>query len=196
MLNIKKYTNLNIGCSPELSKKFPLPWLNIDSAGSVADLICDARSLPKKWTNKFSEVRASHILEHLFLEEMDKVINEWVRVLAIGGTLRIIVPDLDIALKSLKKGFDSKGRPSMSISETTPVFAQIYGIGYDKKKFDEQWRHRFIFNYDMLHSLLSNNKYLENIKRYKAKKDPAYLLNIKDDSQNIFSLLIEARKKD
>ncbi len=41
------------------------------------------------------EIRASHILEHFPFEQTQDVINDWVRVLKPGGSIKIAVPDLD-----------------------------------------------------------------------------------------------------
>jgi predicted SAM-dependent methyltransferase len=42
-----------------------------------------------------STVYSSHLLEHLYFEEAQRLIRETFRVLAEGGVLRIVVPDLD-----------------------------------------------------------------------------------------------------
>lgn len=42
-----------------------------------------------------AEIRAAHVLEHFGFFEVPAVLREWVRVLAVGGWLRIAVPDLD-----------------------------------------------------------------------------------------------------
>lgn len=40
-----------------------------------------------------SEIRASHLLEHLSFTDVTKALNEWQRVLKPGGRIRISVPD-------------------------------------------------------------------------------------------------------
>jgi len=42
----------------------------------------------------FTAIYASHLLEHLYLEEAKALLKECVRVLIPGGILRIVVPDL------------------------------------------------------------------------------------------------------
>lgn len=194
MLELNKYTKLNLACGPILENKFKSPWLNVDAAGSAADFICDVTDLPKEWTNHFSEVRASHVLEHLFIDDVPSAIAEWVRVLKPKGVLRIIVPDLDIIIKNLVDGFDSKKRDSFSVDKTTPVLSQIYGYGYWSKETEKEWRHRMIYNKEMLFKLLENQKGLSNIEVYKSTEDPAFEFGIDDDSQNIFSLHVKSDK--
>lgn len=192
---MKESTKLNLACGRDVTKKLPKPWLNVDVAGNAADMHCDVRSLPDKWTECFDEVRASHVLEHLFMEEFDSVISEWVRVLKTGGKIRIIVPDLDIIIKALTLGKDTKNRNSLSINETTPILTQIFGFGYDSRSTDHEWRHRFLFNKDLLFQLLSRQKSLHGISVYEKEQDPAAIFGVKDDSQNPFSLCVHAFKK-
>ncbi len=193
--DIAGYEMLNIGCGPDHDKCLPEPWLNIDKAGGAADFISDARSLPANWSNSFSEVRASHILEHFFLNELPPVVREWARVLAPGGVLRIIVPDLAVIAEALIAGQDSKGRPSTSIHETTAVLAQIYGVGYDDPDCDPRWRHRIVFDERMLCELLESEESLFDVQRYEQAEDPARSAGIWDDSQNRFSLCVRATKR-
>jgi len=190
-----KYTKLNLACGSKVKNKLPKPWLNVDLAGETADFVCDITHLPAKWSNKFDEVRASHVLEHFFLKEMDQILQEWIRVLSPNGILRIIVPDLEVIATGLATGQDSKGRAVISIDKTTPILAQIYGVGYDNPQTENRWRHHFIFNKAALIELLQRQLLAEKVAVYNQKDDPASILGINDDSQNSFSLCVMARKK-
>ncbi len=190
-----KCAKLNLACGSKIKSKLPKPWLNIDLAGEAADFICDITRLPAEWSNKFDEVRASHVLEHFFLKEMDRILQEWIRVLSPNGMLRIIVPDSEIIATGLVAGQDSKGRAGISINKTTPILTQIYGAGYDDPLTENRWRHRFIFGKATLMELLQRQPFIEKIVIYDQKDDPASILGINDDSQNPFSLCVMARKK-
>lgn len=191
----KKYTKLNLACGNTPHTKFLLSWLNVDIKEGTADYVCDVRNLPPEWTGSFEEVRASHVLEHLYIEEQLSTLNEWVRVLEPGGILRIAVPDLEIVVQCLLRGYDKKMRPATSGVTLTPVMAQIYGLGYETAKTEERWRHRTIFNSKSLRELLESQGKLENIIVYPQNEDPAYKLRIKDDSQNQFTICVKAIKK-
>ena len=93
-IDLSCYTKLNIACNP--TSPFSEPWLNIDIKSDVSQLELDVRKLPDKWTGKFWEIRASHVVEHLYLEEWPVVLREWLRVLRPGGVLRLALPDLKI----------------------------------------------------------------------------------------------------
>lgn len=194
-LNGKKYTKLNLACSNTPHLKFPEPWLNTDIKSEIADFICDVRDLPEDWTGKFDEARASHVLEHLYMNEWIPTLNEWVRVLKPGGILRIAVPDLDIVLRCLKAGHDKKMRTAVSGIKPTPVMAQVFGIGYETSDTDARWRHRMIFDSKSLTELLEEQGELENIKVYPQEEDPAAEQGIRDDSQNQFTMCVMATKK-
>ncbi len=191
MISEKAYSKLNLGCGRDVTKKFPMPWLNVDVEGPAADVLCDLRQLPQEWTETIDEVRASHVLEHFFLEEMPLVLAGWQRVLVPGGTIRIVVPDLKIVAEALVNGTDSKGRKSVSVTDTTAVLAQIYGVGYETSKTHDAWRHRFLFDENLLKELLAQNGF-QNVERY--NQDPAKTYGVNDDSQNPFSLCVIAQK--
>src|SRR5260370_11714954 len=68
-------------------KKLEIPW-------SPSILIRDVRKPLPFSDGSVSVVYASHVLEHLYREEGQRLIAESFRVLAPGGILRIVVPDL------------------------------------------------------------------------------------------------------
>jgi len=190
----EKYSKLNLGSGTVLDHQFPLPWLNVDIEANDSGYRCDVISLPTDWTERFREVRASHVLEHIFLEDWDAALAEWVRVLAPHGVIRIIVPDLEIVVRDLVRGFDDKGRSALSTIETTPVLAQIYGAGYGSRQTEERWRHRIIVSKQMLGEAMLRRG-LTDIRVYNRLDDPAASLGIRDDSQNMFSLRMLAIKE-
>lgn len=58
--------------------------------------------------NYFETVYASHLLEHLYLSEALKFLNECYRVLKSGGTIRLIVPDLRGIIEEYNKNKQKK----------------------------------------------------------------------------------------
>jgi hypothetical protein len=98
---IPSHKMLNLGCG----KVFHPDWVNIDIAPSGPGVIAyDFRKgLPFPNTS-FDVVYHSHVLEHLTRDEGESIMSEVVRVLKPGGTLRVVVPDLEqIALLYLEK---------------------------------------------------------------------------------------------
>ena len=109
---------LHLGCGPNA----PPNWLNVDGSWNawlthhpylrrlLETLGITSRGQGELWKvrplvhdltkplpftqNRFSAVYASHVLEHLYLEDAQKLLSECRRVLRPGGVVRIVVPDL------------------------------------------------------------------------------------------------------
>lgn len=64
------------------------------------DVVCDVRRLPVP-DQQFDIVFSSHTLEHFGWSNIEKVLKEWVRVLKVGGELRLVVPNLRFTAKRL-----------------------------------------------------------------------------------------------
>lgn len=99
---IKKYNNyiithnklpyLNIGCG----NKFNKAWVNIDMTSRSPDVIewnlLNGIPFPN---NHFEAVYHSQVLEHFQKNDAPKFLKECYRVLKPGGTIRIVVPNLE-----------------------------------------------------------------------------------------------------
>jgi predicted SAM-dependent methyltransferase len=187
-------TKLNLGSGTSKERLFPRPWLNADIAHG-ADIALDIRMLPADWTGRFDEVRASHVLEHLYLGQWVATLTEWTRVLAPGGVLRVVVPDLDVVMHELRVGVGSGGKPSTDVHGTSPTMTQLYGDDYQDAAADERWRHRMIANESMLRQVLAQVPSLSDAETYHWSADPANGLDIEDDSQSAYSLCMMATKR-
>jgi predicted SAM-dependent methyltransferase len=73
-------------------------WENLNIVPNpCVDHLCDARDLSRFPDDTFSDIYASHILEHFdYVKELGATLKEWYRVLKYGGKLYVSVPDLDI----------------------------------------------------------------------------------------------------
>lgn len=194
-IDLSHYTKLNIACGPV--SPFPEPWLNIDIKSEVAQLELDVKKLPEEWTGHFWEVRASHVVEHLYTSEWAEALGEWLRVLKPGGVLRIALPDLKIIVENLftSNGKDMKGRKALSLDEPTAVLTQIYGVGYESDDTEKRWRHRIAVDDSTVINFINNMGECEIIKRIEKHSDSAALHGINDDSQNSWSMTIASKKK-
>jgi guanylate kinase len=182
---------LNIASGANPSKK--LFAVNVDNAAEgEPDYIAEVDNLSVFPDGYFTLVRASHILEHFSSTQITAVLREWTRVLHPYGEIHIIVPDAKVIIQELKQGKTPKGLPSANMLTTTSTLAQIYGVGYENKDTNPKWRHRILFNYELIKYFL-NIIGLKDIQVYASKDDLAYHCGVKDDSQNHYSLLIKAR---
>ncbi len=84
---------VNLGCGARY-----LPgWLNLDLAAHAEGVVVfdlrEALPLPDAST---PFVYSSHLLEHLAPDDAERLVREIARVLAPGGIVRLVVPDLEI----------------------------------------------------------------------------------------------------
>lgn len=83
---------LNLGCGDQ---RHP-DWTNVDLAPAGDDVIpCDLRQPLPFPAESFTAVYAAHVVEHLAPIEARRLLGEIRRLLAAGGIVRIVVPDLE-----------------------------------------------------------------------------------------------------
>jgi SAM-dependent methyltransferase len=83
---------LNVGCG----RRFHSDWVNVDLVPMSDSVIAYdvSKGLPFD-DNQFDAVYHSHVLEHLDPDRGRELIVECRRVLRPGGTIRVVVPDLE-----------------------------------------------------------------------------------------------------
>lgn len=64
------------------------------------DFVCDVRNIPEE-DNVFDIAVASHVLEHLKWDDVIPALQEWVRILKVGGELTVKVPNLQFAAQKI-----------------------------------------------------------------------------------------------
>lgn len=83
--------NLYVGCGPDIREGFvhcdlrPLPHV---------DCVCKAWEVSKHFS-KVEHIYSRHMLEHLTQAEAMLTLQDWFSALAPGGSVRIIVPNMD-----------------------------------------------------------------------------------------------------
>lgn len=80
---------LNVGCG---DKKIP-GYIGIDVVDRGQEIVADIRHIPLP-DNYADELLSVHVVEHLFFWEAKDVIEEWRRILKIGGKMVIECPNL------------------------------------------------------------------------------------------------------
>jgi predicted SAM-dependent methyltransferase len=104
---------LNLGCGHKLWDGF----INIDHpdgnySGAEPDVKCDIKHLPFE-DNYADEIHAIHVIEHIYLWEVEATLKEWLRVLRPGGLLVLELPNLEKVTYHLVKGIQ-EGRMVMA----------------------------------------------------------------------------------
>lgn len=84
---------LHIGCG---QRYIPTFTHHIDAIKFPhVDIVASADKLGMFADNSVDLIYASHLLEHFGRHDIEKVLQEWYRVLKVGGTLRLAVPDFE-----------------------------------------------------------------------------------------------------
>ena len=117
-----KKRRLHIG-----GKEKRVGWEVLDAVpGPHVDHLGDARDLSQFADNTFSEIYASHVVEHFdYIKELDLTLREWFRVLKPKGKIFVSAPDLD----NLSKMFLIE---DLSFDERFHVMRMMFGGHVDK----------------------------------------------------------------
>lgn len=114
------------------------------------DYVCSADALPFE-DGTVDEVYSRHVVEHFTLKEFLKVLQEWNRVLKVGGELYIICPNL---LWHLKQVLD--GSHESFYTKTSGQNARYWGFGslfgWQQDAYDV---HKFGYYFELLRDMLS-----------------------------------------
>ncbi|WP_287601761.1 methyltransferase domain-containing protein [Thiothrix sp.] len=125
--------------------------------------------------NSIDYIYTSHFLEHLYPEDAKKLIQDSYRTLKNGGLIRIIVPDLDYAIKLFN---EDKKKQALD--------SYFFNGG---SKFDQ---HKYMYDYVILHDLLKASGF-SNISKLQYKTGLCPDIEILDKYQ-AESIFVEATK--
>jgi predicted SAM-dependent methyltransferase len=103
-------------------------WEVLDAnPGPHVDHVCNAVDLSRFADATFSEIYASHVVEHLdYKDQLLATLQEWHRVLTPGGMLHVSVPDMDTLARLFLD------RQLLSMDERFLVMRMIFGGHVDQ----------------------------------------------------------------
>lgn len=139
--------------------KWCLPgWFNIDFAASpeaaakglAPDLLCDVASVPLP-DGCSEEIMAIHVWEHVDRWRCDETIEEWRRLLQVGGLLVLEMPDLIKCCKNIIGGREGK----------TPEQLGMWGLYGDPTKKDKLMMHAWGWTFTTLAPFLSAHNFMD-----------------------------------
>jgi len=122
-------------------------------------------------------VYSSHFLEHLFRQDGKKLLRESFRALKPGGTVRIAVPDLAIAMSLYSAG------------EKEKMLLDNFFVEDDDSYYA---RHKYMYDFEMLEDALKNAGF-HNIRRCEFCQGQTPDLDILDNRPHE-SLFVEATR--
>lgn len=122
-------------------------------------------------------VYSSHFVEHLYLREAEGLVAESYRVMRPGGVIRIVVPDLEHALRLMATGDRHKAM-------TSYFFVEDMDSAYA--------RHKYMYDFDLLAALLRKHGFVD-VRRCEYRQGKVPDLQILDNRPDE-SLYVEAQK--
>ena len=154
-MNPTKEIRLEIGCG----KKPRQGYLTCDVRElPEVNYVCAADKLPFE-ENTVDEVYSRHVVEHFTIKEFLKVLEEWNRVLKIGGVVYIICPNLLYHLKQVLEGSHAS-----FYTKESGKNARYWGFGslfgWQQDEYDI---HKFGYYFELLKDILEELGF-ENIK--------------------------------
>jgi len=176
---------LHVGCG---WRNFGSDWIHID--GGDYDHLDHHDALNLSYENESVDLLySSHMLEYFDRDEVLKILNEWYRVLKIGGTLRVAVPDF-----SKMSELYSNGDINLS---------QILGPLYGKMLMKDQTiYHKTVYDFNALTEVL-NLCGFNDIRKYDWREtehsefddhSQAYIPHMDKENGILISLNVEATK--
>lgn len=128
---------LHIGCGNNV---LPRPFYNLDARFIEGiDYLSEADKLDFP-DNTFDMVYSSHVLEHFYKADTQRVLNEWVRVLKPGGIIRLSVPSLENLIKIYQKSGD------ISFIIGPLMGGQTYAQNFHYNAFDTKSLTQYLIN--------------------------------------------------
>lgn len=177
---------LHLGCG---WRDFGSDWIHIDR-GDYSHLQHKSITDLSQFDNESVDViYASHVIEYFDRDEFKNVLCEWRRVLKIGATLRLAVPD-----------FESMSR---LYNDNKITLQDIIGPLYGKMLMGEQTiYHKMVYDYSTLKDLLLECD-MRNVRLYDWQKtehcnfddhSQAYIPHMDKQNGTLISLNIECDK--
>lgn len=189
---IRNLPYLDLGCGPNLHNQF----INLDYLWRPGVDVCwnILRGLPFG-TGSMHGVFSEHCLEHFPVPCVLQLLHEVHRILCPGGTVRIVVPDGELYLRTYVnrvQGNSALRFPFETRESRDPLWtpmASVNRIFYQDR--ESLAGHRTIFDFDLLAKLLRHCGFSHVERRgFRRGRDP--LLLIDTPERQIESLYVEA----
>lgn len=170
-----------------LPKKYHVLFTSYNDASKKAILQKhDCRKTLKYGNNSVDHILCSHFLEHVFPEDANNILKDFERVLKTGGTLHMIVPDLEELINKYLKNKEN------NIEDAADIFI-LDSLLSKKSKGTLKYRlmefsggfglqHRWMYDFNSLKKLLLNY----NFELIEMEEIPSKTFRLNDGSVHLF----------
>ena len=124
---------LNLGCGAEILKGY----INVDIRKVPGcNVVADVHKLAIL-DKSIDEIRASHVIEHVRVVDLREVIEEWHRVLRMGGVLNVYCPNArQIAQDYIERLIDCE-KFSRLLFGNQAYTEDLHYTSFDKERLEE-----------------------------------------------------------
>lgn len=178
-----------------LSKLRLLPQDKLEIPWSSSILIHDIRKPLPFPDNSAAVLYASHVLEHLYREEGQRLIVESFRVLEPGGVLRVVVPDLRAIVEDYLRNGADRPQPSdpdyfmpadivnqrLLMRWPTPVSSHLLYRIYNS--WQDFHSHKWMYDADSLIALFKRAGFVDAARRDCYDSRIAGIREVEDESR-------------
>ena len=160
---VKKYfeenqeKRINIGSGPYRHSG----WLTADAFKTEADIYLNVKRKFPFQKGTWDIVYSEHMLEHIYVDDVSRVLKEIYRVLKPGGLFRVTVPDLEIHAKNYveknKEFFDpiiEKYKSRWDKQKNKYWLVRSPGGAFMTRAVQRFYRHRWMYDFETLSSCL------------------------------------------
>ncbi len=148
---------LNLGAGPNRKQG----WLTADAFKPQADIYLNAYSAFPFPTDSFDLVYSEHMLEHIHVDKVRRLLEEVYRVLKPGGTFRVTVPDLEIHARNYVAGNSAffspiieKYKARWTSQKDKYWLIRSNGGAFMSRAVQRFYRHRWMYDFETLSSCL------------------------------------------
>jgi predicted SAM-dependent methyltransferase len=174
---------LNLGCGGDRKSGF----VNVDIAGG--DAVCDLRGgIPSNvaTTDSVDYIYTSHFLEHIYDEEVIRLLKSCNEVLRQGGSIRICLPDFRKLVKAYLDG-DSEFFSLLPGDVKSPLsYLEYCAYQYTSGVAD----HKALYDFQKIKRMLTAAGFV-NIRE--CQFDPS--VDVDTEDRRRYSLYVEAQKR-
>ncbi|MDH5533116.1 MAG: glycosyltransferase [Candidatus Pacebacteria bacterium] len=171
-MNKKDQTiKINLGCGKDIRKD----WINLDAIAKFKpDVVHDLhKPLPFK-DNYADYILAQDILEHFTREDLDAVLSDIARVLKIGGTLEVRVPNLEDIFERFEEDKETRNEFLYGTTFETGIF------GAHKVGFTDQMLVALMMKFNLILEKLDRDQtnFVATFKKQKPSLEPKKLVYV------------------